>query len=149
MPTFPELTGWLYKEGVNVKSWKKRYFVLRPNALYYYTQAKANSEKKGYILYQELNVCTVLTSKRAPTRFCFAVRHKSYNTAANSTPESPYRILCADTPSERISWMAAIIRAKAMVAANPSLAGNPIQEVRAERSASTIDAILRRTESNK
>jgi len=117
--SFPEMTGWLYKEGVSVKSWKKRYFILRPSGLYYYRDPKNLNEEKGCINYQDLDVC-ITFNKRAPTKHCFALKHRSYkppirfnNGAATLLPSDfVCRILSAETSAERDSWMAAILHAK-------------------------------------
>lgn len=37
----PKLDGWAWKEGGSVKSWKKRYFVLRGSSLLYYNDKPA------------------------------------------------------------------------------------------------------------
>ena len=41
-------TGWLYKQGENVKNWKKRWFVLKDNKLTYYA-GKSDKTPKGSI----------------------------------------------------------------------------------------------------
>ncbi|KAI9990305.1 hypothetical protein PInf_021115 [Phytophthora infestans] len=40
--------GWLKKEGARVKSWKRRYFVLRGNALSYFNSEDTGAAAKGY-----------------------------------------------------------------------------------------------------
>jgi hypothetical protein len=39
-----ETKGWLYKEGVSIKSWKKRYFWLRRDYIYYFRNEKCTVE---------------------------------------------------------------------------------------------------------
>ncbi|GMF30501.1 unnamed protein product [Phytophthora lilii] len=41
-------SGWLKKEGARVKSWKRRYFVLRGNALSYFNSEDTGAAAKGY-----------------------------------------------------------------------------------------------------
>ncbi|KAH7470649.1 hypothetical protein KRP22_001351 [Phytophthora ramorum] len=41
-------SGWIKKEGARVKSWKRRYFVLRGNALSYFNSEDTGAAAKGY-----------------------------------------------------------------------------------------------------
>uniref|UniRef100_M4C3M2 PH domain-containing protein n=1 Tax=Hyaloperonospora arabidopsidis (strain Emoy2) TaxID=559515 RepID=M4C3M2_HYAAE len=41
-------TGWLKKEGARVKSWKRRYFVLRGSVLSYFNSEDTGAAAKGY-----------------------------------------------------------------------------------------------------
>ena len=96
--------------------------MLKPGGLYYYRDSKGGSAEKGFIAYQDLNVCSVFSYKKAPTRFCFALRHKNFKpqplfAGRSAIPaavqaEATVRIFCADSATERDSWMAALIRAK-------------------------------------
>ena len=36
----PEKDGWLTKQGGSIKTWKKRYFILKDNILYYFKTPK-------------------------------------------------------------------------------------------------------------
>jgi PH domain len=40
----PEREGWLSKQGGRVKNWKRRWFILRNDTLYYFTSAQANDQ---------------------------------------------------------------------------------------------------------
>jgi hypothetical protein len=42
----PEMEGFLVKKGAVVKSWKKRWCILRDNALAYYTKKVAQTNMK-------------------------------------------------------------------------------------------------------
>ncbi|KAI9921664.1 hypothetical protein PsorP6_001640 [Peronosclerospora sorghi] len=48
--------GWLKKEGARVKSWKRRYFVLRGNALSYFTSDDTGTAAKGSGLVRAVEV---------------------------------------------------------------------------------------------
>lgn len=43
-----QYSGWLTKEGMRVKSWKRRYFTLRGDTLSYFDSADVGSNAKGY-----------------------------------------------------------------------------------------------------
>lgn len=50
----------MFKEGANVKSWKRRYFVLYDKHMDYYENPKTDKSPKGSI---ELGTCTVTPIK--------------------------------------------------------------------------------------
>eukprot|EP01119_Soliformovum_irregulare_P007033 TRINITY_DN1943_c0_g2_i1.p1 TRINITY_DN1943_c0_g2~~TRINITY_DN1943_c0_g2_i1.p1 ORF type:complete len:515 (-),score=150.09 TRINITY_DN1943_c0_g2_i1:10-1554(-) len=52
--------GWLVKKGLNVKSWKKRFFVLRDNYLFYY-KTEAQGTPAGVISLHNASVNVSLT----------------------------------------------------------------------------------------
>eukprot|EP01090_Pellita_catalonica_P009231 TRINITY_DN2028_c0_g1_i6.p1 TRINITY_DN2028_c0_g1~~TRINITY_DN2028_c0_g1_i6.p1 ORF type:complete len:402 (+),score=54.88 TRINITY_DN2028_c0_g1_i6:970-2175(+) len=68
--------GWLRKEGGAIKTWKKRWCVLRANSLYYYTSK--NGELKGLV----------------PLDKCTSIKHVTYKKRKNcfeiSTPVRNY-----------------------------------------------------------
>jgi len=68
------------------------------------------------INYHDLYVSYVLNHKKAPAKYCFALRTKNLGrnlSLKNPTPtDFVCRILCSETSSEREAWMAAIIQAK-------------------------------------
>lgn len=57
--TKPELHGYLYKQGALHKAFKKRYFVLYPGYLVYYTD---ETKYKSDVAKGSLQVCSVKSS---------------------------------------------------------------------------------------
>ena len=110
-------TGWLYKEGVSVKSWKYRYFELRMDGLYYYkNDSEIDAEDllgkidfRAYsLLVQDDADSDFLQGpfenrkRKAPTRhrLCFGNATRS---------DIPSRFLCALSPDELHEWVAWIM----------------------------------------
>jgi hypothetical protein len=96
--------GWLYKQGGRIKTWKKRYFVLNSNTLYYY-KSEGDKEPKGAI---SLKNCIITymnqeeTKKEGKTPVPFSVKIKS-----------PFRAywLCGETENEMTSWQQSLTKA--------------------------------------
>ena len=65
----PERDGWLVKEGGGHKSWKRRWFTLCNNCLYYFETPDA-SKPKGTIPLENLIVREITNSKK---QHCFEV----------------------------------------------------------------------------
>eukprot|EP00049_Salpingoeca_infusionum_P015767 m.309246 g.309246 ORF g.309246 m.309246 type:complete len:390 (+) comp15945_c3_seq2:224-1393(+) len=105
----PEKSGWLTKEGGRAKTWKRRYFILTNNCLYYFESEDA-SKPKGTIPLENLVVDIVDDAKH---KHCFVIRgegdadvkaakvkqgklvqgrHTAYKIAANS-------------PEDRMDWV--------------------------------------------
>jgi len=89
--------GFLVKEGGNIKTWKKRWTVLKANTLFYCK--KQNGTELGII--DLANVTLVRVSTRKNKKFCFEVW----------TPERTY-FMCAPDEKEMNSWVEAITDAK-------------------------------------
>jgi hypothetical protein len=82
--------GFLTKKGEKVQNWKKRYFVLTPNHVSYFSSEKKNpKENLGFI---KLPGSTLGTSEEK--KFCFTIK----------TPERTY-LLFADTEVSMNTWM--------------------------------------------
>ncbi|XP_052068872.1 cytohesin-1-like isoform X6 [Mytilus californianus] len=64
MHTFfnPDKEGWLWKQGGRVKNWKRRWFILNDNCLYYF-QFTTDKEPKGIIPLENIQVREVPTEK--------------------------------------------------------------------------------------
>lgn len=65
----PERDGWLTKEGGAHKSWKKRWFTLIHNCLYYF-ESQESTKPKGTIPLRDLEVREIVQDKRP---FCFEI----------------------------------------------------------------------------
>jgi len=89
--------GFLVKEGGNIKTWKKRWCVLKANSLYYCK--KQNGTELGII--HLMNVTLVRVSQRKNKKHCFEIW----------TPDRTY-YMCAPNDSERDSWIDTITSAK-------------------------------------
>jgi len=92
--------GFLVKMGDVIKNWKKRFFVIDKNFLYYYEDDKAYRSKgiaasKGKIPLSGLTI-TAYPDKQYGKKYCFGVK-------ANSG-ERTYVLVAADE-AERTSWM--------------------------------------------
>jgi hypothetical protein len=110
----PIKSGYLSKEGVTRKSWKRRWFVLRAGDGIYYFKAQKDEWKDqkelGYISLREI---TALSEN-----YSVFDRTKPANTIAISTPRRVY-FVASDTNSEMLSWKESIYSALEKV--NPTL----------------------------
>jgi hypothetical protein len=96
--------GWLQKQGGRFKNWKKRYFVLNSNTLYYYKREE-DKEPKGAI---SLKNCIISfldhdqTKNEGKTPEPFSVKIRS-----------PFRAywLCGDNEKELMDWMVSLTNA--------------------------------------
>ncbi|BFZ18129.1 hypothetical protein BsWGS_21167 [Bradybaena similaris] len=70
MHTFfnPVKEGWLMKQGGRVKNWKRRWFILNDNCLYYF-QYTTDKEPKGIIPLENIQVREVPTEKSRANSF--------------------------------------------------------------------------------
>lgn len=65
----PDREGWLVKEGGLHKSWRKRYFILKDNCLYYFKNS-GDREPRGIIPLENLQVREVQDPRR---KYCFEI----------------------------------------------------------------------------
>jgi len=70
MHTFfnPDREGWLWKQGGRYKSWKRRWFILNDNCLYYF-EFTTDKEPRGIIPLENIRVREVSTERNKP--HCF------------------------------------------------------------------------------
>merc|ERR1711879_833055 len=64
--------GWLTKQGGKIKTWKKRWFVLKGDTLYYFKTQK-DSEQTGEIKLLSTSACTPEPGKSKGKKYQFSV----------------------------------------------------------------------------
>ncbi|RDD42053.1 Cytohesin-1 [Trichoplax sp. H2] len=107
----PDREGWLVKEGGNYKSWRRRWFILTDNCLYYFRNT-TDKEPRGIIPLENLNVRDCPDSKRP---FCFEIFSSGVIKACKTDSDgrvvegnhSVYRI-AASNVTEKDEWMKSI-----------------------------------------
>lgn len=108
----PDKRGYLVKEGGKHKSWKKRYFVLTDNCLYYFVK-ESDSEPKGIVPLENLKVeeCRLKDRKftleiRSDEKFIKSAKTDSGGKMVSGNHEY-YRIQ-ASNQEEMTAWMESI-----------------------------------------
>jgi hypothetical protein len=93
----PEHEGWMTKQGGSVKSWKRRWFILKGNTLYYFKASRPETEMQGSI-------------ELTPTSFVKPQpKHgKQQAFAVGSQNQKRIFFMYADQDSESVSWMKSI-----------------------------------------
>ena len=68
MHTFfnPDREGWLWKQGGRYKSWKRRWFILNDNCLYYF-EYTTDKEPRGIIPLENIQVKIYIKKKHLTT----------------------------------------------------------------------------------
>ncbi|KAJ1173658.1 hypothetical protein NDU88_005484 [Pleurodeles waltl] len=111
----PEREGWLMKLGGRVKTWKRRWFILTDNCLYYF-EFTTDKEPRGIIPLENLSVQKVEDSKKPNCFELFNNGCKGQKVKACKTDNDgkvvqgkheSYRI-SAPTPEEQDQWITAI-----------------------------------------
>lgn len=110
----PDIEGWLHKQGGRYKTWRRRWFVLAGNCLYYFT-LPTDKEPKGIIPLQNLEVREIVDQKKT-VKNCFEIYIPTGNSqmikAAKTTSggkmhegrHSTY-IMSASTAQEKCDWI--------------------------------------------
>jgi hypothetical protein len=93
----PDHSGYLTKQGGFVRSWKKRWFILKNNFLYYFKSPNHLSDTKGAVLLEDA------TAQRAN----FQGKENGFTI---KTPDRLY-YMYSDTPLETEGWINAINKA--------------------------------------
>eukprot|EP01118_Nematostelium_gracile_P006903 TRINITY_DN2230_c0_g3_i2.p1 TRINITY_DN2230_c0_g3~~TRINITY_DN2230_c0_g3_i2.p1 ORF type:complete len:471 (-),score=123.49 TRINITY_DN2230_c0_g3_i2:43-1455(-) len=96
-----EKTGNLVKRGGKWKNWRRRYFVLKNNFLYYFSEPK-DSAPKGVILLDGAKLGNA--EKETKRKFCFSMTVMKSFTHTTAWHNRTY-FLQAETQSEMDSWM--------------------------------------------
>mmetsp|Transcript_20751 Transcript_20751/g.31685 ORF Transcript_20751/g.31685 Transcript_20751/m.31685 type:complete len:183 (-) Transcript_20751:83-631(-) len=111
----PEFEGWLTKQSMWLKDWRRRYFILKGNKLFFCKDEY--SSPHGMI---DLAHC--ITVKSAD------LKSKRRNSFEISTPDMTY-LLYANTEKEKDDWIGgvgrAIVRCSSTYYANPNAANKP------------------------
>ncbi|XP_046883129.1 amyloid beta A4 precursor protein-binding family B member 1-interacting protein-like [Hypomesus transpacificus] len=104
----PDLEGPLFLKEDGKKSWKRRYFLLRPSGIYYVPKGKTKTSTDLACLLQldQVNIYTTSDYRqrlRAPTDHCFILKHPRIQR------ESRYvRFLCCEDELSLLQWVASI-----------------------------------------
>ncbi|MCL7041304.1 hypothetical protein MKW94_016811 [Papaver nudicaule] len=96
----PERTGWLTKQGEYIKTWRRRWFILKQGKLFWFKESMVNSSSvpRGVI-----PVGTCLTVKGAED-----VLNKQFAFELSTNKETMYFI--ADSEKEKEEWINSIGR---------------------------------------
>ncbi|RIB23222.1 hypothetical protein C2G38_2171943 [Gigaspora rosea] len=111
-------SGWLTKLGGNAlrKTWKRRWFLLRGNSLFYYRQ-KDNPEPAGVINLSTYNSVSQDSTATKKSSYCIRIeKNIRENDSINSTLSYNSRsikkpttfLVFADTESEMFEWISAL-----------------------------------------
>jgi len=96
----PERTGWLTKQGEYIKTWRRRWFVLKQGKLFWF---KDSTITRASIPRGVIPVATCLTVKGAED-----ILHKPYAFELSSRADTMYFI--ADSDKEKEDWINSIGR---------------------------------------
>uniref|UniRef100_A0AAQ5ZEV4 Cytohesin 1b n=1 Tax=Amphiprion ocellaris TaxID=80972 RepID=A0AAQ5ZEV4_AMPOC len=119
----PDREGWLLKLGGRVKTWKRRWFILTDNCLYYF-EYTTDKEPRGIIPLENLSIREVDDSKKPNCFELFIPNHKDQVIKACKTEADGrvvegnhtfYRI-SAPTAEEKDEWINSI---KAAISKDP------------------------------
>lgn len=104
--------GYLVKEGGIIKSWQKRWFVLKDGTLYYF-KTHESQDPRGYI---PLSGCKVKPAVNYTSRqFCFSISH----------PKNRTYYLCAKDQEELEDWVATLVEKISNLAKKNELIQSP------------------------
>ncbi|EDR27650.1 hypothetical protein EDI_278210 [Entamoeba dispar SAW760] len=87
--------GWLKKKGYEVHSWKRRYFVIKNQFIYYFASASPNSTPKGVIELNSKSFAEVKEGDDSFTNIIISSVHRNQE-------------IIADTPDMGAAWVDAI-----------------------------------------
>mmetsp|Transcript_39498 Transcript_39498/g.58028 ORF Transcript_39498/g.58028 Transcript_39498/m.58028 type:complete len:149 (-) Transcript_39498:523-969(-) len=93
----PEFEGWLTKQSMWIKDWRRRYFLLKGSKLFFCKTP--SGEPHGMI---DLSICTTVKSAN--------LKSKKMNSFEVSTPDVTF-LLYADTEKEKDDWIGCVGRA--------------------------------------
>uniref|UniRef100_A0A672PB86 Cytohesin 3 n=2 Tax=Sinocyclocheilus grahami TaxID=75366 RepID=A0A672PB86_SINGR len=119
----PDREGWLLKLGGRVKTWKRRWFILTDNCLYYF-EYTTDKEPRGIIPLENLSIREVEEPRKSNCFELYNPSHKGQVIKACKTEADGkvvegnhvvYRI-SAPTPEEKEEWIKSI---KASISRDP------------------------------
>ncbi|XP_038044966.1 growth factor receptor-bound protein 14-like isoform X2 [Patiria miniata] len=102
----PEIQGYLHAKEGHKKSWKKMFFLLRENGLYY--SSKGNSKDPRhlhlFVQFNDVNIYQATNAKKkyhAPTDFMFCTKH-----GKGKSELKDLKCFCAESERSRQCWLA-------------------------------------------
>lgn len=98
--THPERAGWLTKQGEYIKTWRRRWFILKQGKLFWF---KDSVITRGSVPRGVIPVSTCLTVKGAED-----VIHKEFAFQLSTKSETMYFI--ADSDKEKEDWISSVGR---------------------------------------
>ncbi|XP_054898605.1 cytohesin-1b isoform X2 [Poeciliopsis prolifica] len=119
----PDREGWLLKLGGRVKTWKRRWFILTDNCLYYF-EYTTDKEPRGIIPLENLSIREVEDSKK-PNCFELFIPNNKYQVIKACKTEADGRVvegnhtfyrISAPTAEEKDEWIKSI---KAAISKDP------------------------------
>ncbi|XP_076337379.1 cytohesin-1-like isoform X2 [Tachypleus tridentatus] len=123
MHTFfnPDREGWLWKQGGRYKSWKRRWFILNDNCLYYF-EYTTDKEPRGIIPLENVQVHEVVDRNRVNSFELFSTGSDIIKACKTDSEgkvvegkHTVYR-MSASTPEEMADWIKCI---KQSISQNP------------------------------
>eukprot|EP01088_Endostelium_zonatum_P015364 TRINITY_DN3735_c0_g1_i1.p1 TRINITY_DN3735_c0_g1~~TRINITY_DN3735_c0_g1_i1.p1 ORF type:complete len:518 (-),score=190.06 TRINITY_DN3735_c0_g1_i1:142-1695(-) len=104
----PTKSGWLTKRGGSIKSWRRRWFVLVDNFLFYYGKGEGGEEPKGVIhLKKGVVVESVAEEDVGKRKFCFRIKDEGIEGEGGGGGKREYYI-CAERQIEMEVWLEVI-----------------------------------------
>jgi len=136
----PDKEGWLLKQGGGrYKTWRRRWFVLEDNCLYYF-EYTSDKEPKGIIPLENLQVRDVTDTKKHNCFEIFLPTDAVSDSIKRAKPDSEGKLFeankhmsyrfSAPTPSEKDQWISFIRK---------SISNDPYYDIIAARKKSLID----------
>lgn len=139
MHTFfnPDKEGWLLKQGGRYKSWKRRWFILNDNCLYYF-EYTTDKEPRGIIPLENINVRSVQDRSKP---YCFELYATGDNIIKACKTDSEGKVvegkhtvyrMSASSEEEKDDWIKRL---------NQSISTNPFYDILVQRKRKAFAAI--------
>ena len=94
-----EKTGWLTKQGEKVRSWKKRWFVLRNGTVFYYGSPKSKTPKGVIPLFNVMAVVATTQPMDSTHVHCFELVVSTSSSSSSSSSSSLLLTSSSSSPS--------------------------------------------------
>lgn len=128
----PDKEGWLLKQGGRYKTWKRRWFLLTDNCLYYfeYTQDR---EPKGIIPLENLQIREVTDAKKPHCFELYLPEHGSTQMIKAAKTDSEGRLIQGKHTTYRMSATSAAAKEEWIICIRKSVSKDPYYDMIAAR----------------